>query len=146
MDQCKVGLEVVFTGIDTDQQSKRFLFGNETESKSESKSSGKSATVGHDKGKAILKGAVKGAIKGALWDFTTGGPAGVLPGAVAGAKSGAAIAAVKGSVTEAAKGVAVTGAAKSSSLFHQKVKLHILCYNKEKIKTMIKISTLYVYI
>ena len=57
MDQCKVGLEIVFTGIDTDQRSKRFIFGKKF----------KSVLAGLKvKAKAFVKGAVRGAVKGAV--------------------------------------------------------------------------------
>lgn len=57
MDQCKVGLEIVFTGIATDQRSKRFISSKKV----------KSIVAGLKvKAKAIVKGAVEGAVDGAI--------------------------------------------------------------------------------
>ena len=102
MDQCKVGLEVVFKEVDdTYQQIKRFLFGK----KSKSKSGRNSVTVGLKvKGKAIVKGAVKGAVKGTITGTLAGGPAGAGAGAATGAATRAATGALKGAVKGAVKG------------------------------------------
>lgn len=89
VDQCKVGLEIVFTGTDTDQRSKRFISSKKV----------KSVVVGlkvkkKDIVKGAVEGAVEGAIKGAIKGFITGGP----QAALAGAATGAVIGAVKGGV------------------------------------------------
>ncbi|XP_015765512.1 PREDICTED: uncharacterized protein LOC107344376 [Acropora digitifera] len=91
VDQCKVGLEIVFTGIDTDQRSKRFISSKKV----------KSVVVGLKVkakvmiSKDVVKGAIKGAIKGARKGIITGGPAGALSGAVIGAVTGGVKAAMK---------------------------------------------------
>ena len=95
MDQCKVGLEVVFTGIGTVQRSKRDLL-------DEAKKLGMRIkrnlpSVEFDK-KGAKSGAKKGAKKGAVTGAITGGIKGGAPGAWAGAKAGAKAGAVAGAV------------------------------------------------
>ena len=99
MDQCKVGLEVVFTGIGTVQRSKRDLFGEVK--KLGMKIEKNHPSVEFDKKGALSgakEGAEKGAVAGAIGGGITGGPAGALAGAKEGAKSGAVAGAVTGGV------------------------------------------------
>ena len=99
MDQCKVGLEVVFTGIGTVQRSKRDLVDKVKKwgvKIVKSLPSIKLDAEGAAKGAAV--GAAKGVVAGAI----TGGVAGGVPGALVAAKgaglAGAVIGAVEGGV------------------------------------------------
>ena len=100
VDKCKVGLAVVFKGIDSDQRSKRTPPGKKSYSKSVSivgikvtaTIDVKGAIEGAKKGavKGAKKGAVKSAVKGAIVGAVTGGPVGAAEGAATGAVKGAA--------------------------------------------------------
>ena len=99
MDQCKVGLEVVFTGIGTVQRSKRDLFGEVK--KLGMKIEKNHPSVEFDKKGAwsgAKEGAKKGAAAGAIEGARTGGPAGALAGAKKGVVAGAVAGALKGGV------------------------------------------------
>ena len=99
MDQCKVGLEVVFTGIGTVQRSKRDLF--DKVKKSGMKIVKSLPSVEFDaKGavKGALTGGAEGAAKGAIVGSMTGGPGGAVLGASTGGVAGAVVGAVKGGV------------------------------------------------
>ena len=101
LDKCKVGLDVVFKGIDSDQQSKRIPRDKSTKiSKSVSKF-GFKVTVTIDKQGAIegaKKGAATGAAIGGIAGAAVGGPIGAVKGAAKGAVIGAAKGAIKGGV------------------------------------------------
>ena len=94
MDQWKVGLEVVFKGIESDQRSKRNPRDKST------KILGVKVTATFDK-KGAIKGAKngrkKGAFKGAIAS-AGGGPLGVALGAAKGGALGAVIGTLKGGV------------------------------------------------
>ena len=110
MDQCKVGLEVVFKGIESDQQSKRNPRDKSAKISKTVSIFGVKVTATIDKKGAIegakkgaVKGAKKGAVKGAIAG-SAGGPVGAAAGAATGAATGAAKGAVKGAVKGAIKG------------------------------------------
>ena len=110
MDQCKVGLEIVFKGIESDQQSKRNPRDKSTKiSKSVSIFGVKVTETIDKKGgiegakKSAVKGAKKGAVKGAVKGGIAGSAGGPV-GAAAGAATGAVTGAVKGAVKGAIKG------------------------------------------
>ena len=99
MDQCKVGLEVVFTGIGIVQRSKRDLV--DEVKKVGLKIEKNLPSVEFDKKGALSgakEGAVGGAVAGATAGLKTGGLAGALVGATKGAVAGAVAGAVKGGV------------------------------------------------
>ena len=99
IDQCKVGLEVVFTGIGTVQRSKRGLF--DEVKKVGMKIEKNLPSVEFDKKGALSgakKGGAEGVVAGAIAGGIAGGPAGVLAGAKKGGVAGAVAGAVKGGV------------------------------------------------
>ena len=99
MDQCKVGLEVVFAGIGTVQRSKRDLLDEVKKLGMRIKRNLPSVELdrkGAESG--AWAGAKKGAVTGAIAGGITGGSAGALAGATEGAVKGAVAGAVKGGV------------------------------------------------
>lgn len=98
-DQCKVGLEVVFTGIGTVQRSKRDLL--DEVKKLGMRIKRNLPSVEFDR-KGAESGAKadekKGAAAGAIAGGIKGGMAGALAGAKAGGVTGAVVRAVKGGV------------------------------------------------
>ena len=106
IDKCKVGLEIVFKGIESDQRSKRnprdkstkisksvSIFGIKVTATIDKKGAIEGAKKGAVKG--AKKGAVKGAVKGAIAG-SAGGPVGTAAGAAKGAVKGAVKGAIKG--------------------------------------------------
>ena len=95
IDQCKVGLEVVFTGIGTVQRSKRGLF---DEVKKVGMKIEKNLPSVELNKKGAWSGAKKGGAEGIVAGAIAGGLTGGLPGALAGAKEGAVVGAVRGAL------------------------------------------------
>ena len=100
MDQWKVGLEVVFKGIESDQRSKRNPRDKSTKISTSVTILGVKVTATFDN-KGAIKGAKNGLQKGAFKAAIAGaggGPLGVALGAAKGGALGAVIGTLKGGV------------------------------------------------